>query len=45
MNKIDPRNANFEHYMPPVLKCPECNYETEDEDNMNQHIFFREHEE
>ena len=45
MTKIDPRNANFEHYLPPVYECPECNFKTDDEDFMNQHIFFKEHEE
>jgi len=45
MNKINPRNANLEHYMPPVYECPECNYKTEDENSMSEHMFFREHEE
>ena len=38
MTKIDPRNANFEHYMPPVYECPECNFKTDDEDFMAEHI-------
>lgn len=44
MTKIDPRNANFEHYMPPVYECPECNFKTEDKDFMAEHIYFEEHE-
>ena len=44
MTKIDPRNANFEHHMPPVYECPECNFKTDDKDFMAEHIYFKEHE-
>jgi len=50
MTEIDPRNANFEHYMPPVYECPECNFKTDDENFiaehiMDKHMYLKEHEE
>ena len=37
---VDPRDANFEHDLP-VYKCEMCDFETEDEDTLMEHLYFK----
>ena len=38
---MDPRHANFEHYIP-VFYCEMCNFKSEDEDEVRAHAYFGE---